>query len=395
MTTRRKIIIGAVVAVVAAGLFLMLREPDAQSVVHHAQVQLAAEKTMRVDLVGTLLAAPPELTHVAADSATGIGIVIKADLDRSDPVHPASDSTFDLSQGEGAGAMRVAGETRRKGDAYYLHLDAYEGGSDPVAAMLAGKWAKSDRPITELVFPPTDAELGRHPLDASGIAALRSALSAIDVFKADKQLAAQAIDGRSMRHYAVEVDLKALSALLLKERELRSAGGLTAEDVNAVTKQLVTLGKPFGEIWIDKSSGKVRRVKLQTQLSEGSTLQIGAMLQADFTRYGEPVRVDAPEATDLRELLGATATGRLSLAGERPVTPPTPTASATSSVPLAPGQAAMEADSDGDGLDDGQEAFYGSDPFSPDTDADGWSDGLEIDKGMNPVGPGTLFGFGL
>jgi len=394
MTTRRKIIVGAIVAAVAAILFFALREPDPQAVLRHAQVQLAAEKTMHVELVGTLLAPPPEVTQVAADSATGVGVVIKANLDRSDAVHPASDASFDITQGEGPGRTRLAGQARRKADAYYLHLDAAEGVTDPNVPRLIGLWAKSDRPLTELLFPPTDADLAEHPLDAAGVSAMRMALSAVDLFKVDKRLAKQKIDGRTMRHYAGEMDLQALSALLLKERTLRSAAALTAEDVNAVTKRIVALGKPFGEVWIDARDGKVRRMKLQTQLSEGSTLQIGAMLQADFSRYGQPVHVDAPQAKDLRDLLGATASGRLSLSGERPV-PAEPIASATESVPLAPGQAAMEADSDGDGLADGQESFYGSDAFSPDTDADGWPDGLEVDKGMNPVGPGSLFGFGL
>ena len=70
-------------------------------------------------------------------------------------------------------------------------------------------------------------------------------------------------------------------------------------------------------------------------------------------------------------------------------------------------------DSDGDGLTDEEEAFYGTDPFladtdgdglfdreeiftwqtdplNPDTDGDGYLDGEEVRQGYNPLGPGKL-----
>ncbi|MBU1149085.1 hypothetical protein KKI23_03265 [Patescibacteria group bacterium] len=47
-------------------------------------------------------------------------------------------------------------------------------------------------------------------------------------------------------------------------------------------------------------------------------------------------------------------------------------------------------DSDNDGLIDGREEFYGTDPYHPDTDRDGYSDGFEILNGYNPLGKGKL-----
>ncbi|MDZ7706939.1 MAG: hypothetical protein U5J97_03395 [Trueperaceae bacterium] len=40
----------------------------------------------------------------------------------------------------------------------------------------------------------------------------------------------------------------------------------------------------------------------------------------------------------------------------------------------------MRADVDGDGLDDGQEKLYGTDPNRADTDGDGALDGLEVSR---------------
>ena len=45
----------------------------------------------------------------------------------------------------------------------------------------------------------------------------------------------------------------------------------------------------------------------------------------------------------------------------------------------------LEADTDGDGLNDGGEIAAGSNPFDPDTDTDGMEDGYEVDYGLNPT----------
>ena len=45
------------------------------------------------------------------------------------------------------------------------------------------------------------------------------------------------------------------------------------------------------------------------------------------------------------------------------------------------------ADSDSDGLSNGQEALLGIDPLNPDSDGDGFSDGLEVASGSDPLNP--------
>jgi chromosome segregation ATPase len=44
-------------------------------------------------------------------------------------------------------------------------------------------------------------------------------------------------------------------------------------------------------------------------------------------------------------------------------------------------------DSDGDGLTDEEEEYYGTDPNNPDTDGDGYSDGEEVKNGYDPLVP--------
>lgn len=51
----------------------------------------------------------------------------------------------------------------------------------------------------------------------------------------------------------------------------------------------------------------------------------------------------------------------------------------------------LSPDTDGDGLTDYQEVMiYGTDPLNPDTDGDGYTDGEEVANGYNPLGDGLL-----
>lgn len=51
------------------------------------------------------------------------------------------------------------------------------------------------------------------------------------------------------------------------------------------------------------------------------------------------------------------------------------------------GHAPSARDSDGDGLTDAEEEFYGTDPYKIDTDGDGYSDYIEINVGTDPLDP--------
>lgn len=53
-------------------------------------------------------------------------------------------------------------------------------------------------------------------------------------------------------------------------------------------------------------------------------------------------------------------------------------------------QAVIILDTDGDGLSDDLEKYYGTEINSSDTDGDGYNDGVEISNGFDPLGPGAL-----
>ncbi len=392
MTRTAKTIAAAVLAAGFLAALLALREGDPQAVVHRAQSRLASETFLRVETVASLLGAPKGVGADAFVDATGVDITMSTDFDREDPLKPASVSRFEFVQRLAGGRARLAGEARRKDGVHYLRLDAAEGvGGD--AEKLVGAWAKTDRPLVERLFPPAQADLAARPLDAAGFQAMRQALGAVDVFKVDKKLSPEKIDGQLSYHYLIETDMQAVSALLLKLRELRSPAPLSSSDVLSLTAEIVRWGKPVGEIWIGKRDGRVLRLMLQTHVAADGGEGIGAIARFGFSRYGQPVAVSAPEARDIDGLLGPDYAKRLGLSGNRPLSWAS-TETATGA-PVSGVLSHETQDSDDDGLSDAQEAFYGSDASSPDTDGDGWSDGLEVSKGMNPIGPGVLFGFGL
>ncbi|MEK7545898.1 MAG: hypothetical protein AAB554_02360 [Patescibacteria group bacterium] len=390
---KRAIIFGGLGLAAVVSMAVFLSEPAPRTVLNKAQRKLAVEKTMRVESEAALALPPQELGGVATPSATGVDIVMRVDLDRTDPFRHASVSTFAFAQGSGSAEMRLSGEARRKDGRHYLRLEDTGDLSSDVAARLKGKWVVSERPFLEFILPPDERALAERPLDALGVAAMAQAFSSVDLFTVTEKLPDEKLLDAKARHYAVEMNMEAVSALLLKLREARVGRAIDAEDVLAVTADMIRWGKPVGEVWIDKRTGKFLKIGLFSAMNGADASgAVGGTVR--FSRYGRPVVFDVPQAEDVEKALGPAFSKRLSLAGGRGPTATETTPALQATLP-ATGAAVREADSDGDGLSDGQEHFYGSDAWNPDTDGDGWSDALELDKGMNPVGPGALFGFGL
>jgi len=391
--SKRALILGGVGLVgIAAAVFFLL-EPDPQAVLHKAQRKLVTEDSMRVDAEGRLVLPPEDLTGIVTASATAVDVVMRTDLDFTIPLKPASQTTFSFTQGSGAAAVKLSGEARRVDGRHYLKLEETGQLSADVASRLKGKWVASDRSFLEFVFPPDERALAERPLDLAGVTAMAVAIGDVELFQVTKTLPEEKVGDVNARHYAVELNMEAVSALLLKRRELRTGAPVTAEDVLAVTAEVVRWGQPLGEVWVGKRDGKFQKIELVSALEgDGASGAVGG--KVTFSRWGQRPDIEAPEAEDIEKALGPLFVKRLSLADDRDGT--AETATPPKETPPAPTTDALQAaDSDGDGLSDGQEHFYGSDAWNPDTDGDGWKDGLEFEKGMNPIGPGTLFGFGL
>ena len=388
---KRAIILGVLALVAVATAVFFLREPDPQAVLRQAAKNLLAEKTFHVDLNATVIGLPKELENGVVANATGVDMLVRMDIDRTDPMRQASASTFELSQGlTSGGQAKLAGEARRKDGIHYLKLQTLEGVQGVDASRIVGVWMKAGQPFVDLLLASGAPE---PPLDAAEFEMMKTSLRSVDLFTVVEKLPKETIGGAKSFHYAVEMNMEVVSALMLKQRELSLGREITSEDVLAITGELMQWNRPVGEVWVDARTRKIKQITLGTSLGlDGKGGAAAGTLV--FSNEGKPVRVDAPEAEDVEKVLGPLFEKRLNLSGNRALASASPEASKTP-LPTLPGAAAQSTDTDSDGLVDAQEAFYGADAWNPDTDGDGYTDGLEIEKGMNPIGPGPLFGFGL
>jgi hypothetical protein len=154
------------------------------------------------------------------------------------------------------------------------------------------------------------------------------------------------------------------------------------------------------DVWVSRRGGELLRVRTFSASEEGADT-IPAEFEIYFSDWNTPFEVIAPtNSLSFDNVLASFATyfsgegsllRSLDINGERAVLDESETEEAFK-VPT--GVSEMN-DTDGDGLNDQEEAFYGSDPNNPDTDGDGHADGAEVDSGYSPTGPGRLFSFGL
>lgn len=390
MPSKRTLIFGGIGIAILAAIVVFLLAPDPQTMVRQATRALVREKTARLDVKARMTALPLEVGGAVTPSATGVDVVVRTDLDRTDPLNPASVSTFAFTQAAAGGNAKLSGEMRRKDQEWYLRLDAAGGLDAATGKRLISTWVSAKQSFLDILVPPSERALAERPLDAAGLEAMSQAISNVDLLVVTKKLPRETIDGVKTYHEAVSVNMQALSALMLKLRELRTGAPLGSDDVLEATAEIIRWGTPVGEVWIDPHSRRFRRIELATAAGEGAAAG-SILLDIDFSRYGQPITVDVPNAQDIESLLGPLFAKRLTRAGERALAATDTKATASAPAPVV----GTAADTDGDGLSDSQEAFYGSDAWNPDTDGDGWADGLEVEKGMDPLGPGPLFGFGL
>jgi hypothetical protein len=166
----------------------------------------------------------------------------------------------------------------------------------------------------------------------------------------------------------------------------------TDKDASAVRAAVSPVGGVLAEVWVAKNDGTLRALRMVITPKAGRPVHLALLL----SHYDEPVAVEAPlDARALAELLarlfGPTLkAGAKQLPFALPVFPLPGEDLGMGGIPKV-----GDRDTDGDGLSDEAELFYGTNPFNADTDNDGIGDGVEVRQGGNPRGAGKLFQFGL
>lgn len=388
-----------VILVILAGAALLVRfllKPDPQAILAKAERNLLFAPAVAYDVT---MSATGDFGDVgfqgaAARKGTLTGSVsTDADL-RTTPGASTSDFRFAFTDPTGAAEM-LAGQSLKKDGVHYLKLTDATALGQAGADKLVGRWTKTRRHLLRWLFPPTDRELAERPLDAAGWSQMKETIAGSGILAIDDVLPDEGEGKDATWHFKVSLSHDNLIALLLEWRHLRTGVDTTQDDLIAATRAADGWGAPKGDIWIGKSDTRIRRLALSTAVQQTDGRDT---LSADivFSKYGAVPKIVAPEAEDLETVLGSVSDARLRLAGDRTfeasATSSPEAASATPEIAAAPDK---ELDTDGDGLPDTQEFFYGSDAWNPDTDGDGYSDGQEFDNGMSPTGPGGLFSFGL
>lgn len=243
---------------------------------------------------------------------------------------------------------------------------------------------------------------------AENLSRINEIISGHNLLKFDKDLGIEKVGETDTYHYQVKLDGREgfdLAVELIKEsykmqgdedeaKSFEEEIQQKADEINQA-KEMVdfVLNKINAEIWIGKSDNLIYRVKIDGNLdkdfieaykekykaiygekengginTDNETVEGNLNFSIDYTLSNfNTAAVRKPEnAKDLKKIIEAFQSQVMS------------SVSSGSSV-----------DTDGDGLFDGQEAFYGSDPKKLDTDGDGYKDGDEVKNGYDPTIAGS------
>ncbi len=206
----------------------------------------------------------------------------------------------------------------------------------------------------------------------------------------------QIIDGVNTRILDAQLDAGAMQTFLLNV--VRAKEGREPSDQERVlaASQSQLLSGLRLRLWIG-TDHLLYRLQGVGGLEQADGSRVSVDVRVDFSGYGNDVQIDIPVQTKgygelLRsDLNSLPVSATVSLGADGRSGTIVSTMGATLPVTIV----GTSTDSDGDGLDDILEAFYGTDRNNPDTDDDGMSDGDEVRQSLNPKGNGSLFGFGL
>lgn len=299
----------------------------------------------------------------------------------------AQDSYQDLS-----GELRVIG-----GDAYLTYdapgpdVDALDFEKETWVGFGSGElplWG----PILPGLEAPIDSVLSKEPWTQEGRIRLQYLLSYADIFHVEYNGLTELIDGVNTRIIDGQFDTDAIEAFLLdlvraKEgREPHDAERLIA-DKNAAQFSRLTL-----RFWIGLDTHYLYRFQAAGGFEdpEGTEL-LPVDVRVEFSGFNDPVEITGGSTVEFSELFEA-AFGVFPTGGTLD-SQKTLVSESTARLPVTQTEASN--DPDGDGLDNLLEAFYGTSRTVADTDGDGMNDGDEVRAARNPRGTGSLFGFGL
>jgi len=223
--------------------------------------------------------------------------------------------------------------------------------------------------------------------------------------KVTKRFKSETIDGVRTQPYAFVVNKKNTEMIIDKLAQFEKETGVTKEDAIEMKKALQQVNKFEGTIWLATKTGLPHRIKLSSQFVEPENKKpVDVTLALNMKEFNKQMSISFPTNTMsiedafskvMEKLLGpkmgddlfgsefSSSTDMLGLPSSTDtLLPPSGTVSGAN-------RPSPTEDSDGDGLSDYEESFYGTSVTSKDTDGDGYDDKTEISNGHDPLKAST------
>lgn len=325
---------------------------------------------------------------VAAQKASNFSINFTGVSDVRDLNNPQGSFSFNINTDAlTEGQITFGVEIRNVGKIIYVKIsDVPNLGFFDLSAV-KNQWVKIDTEALKKQFGLEKLEeqlkevQKQKELTPEQIEKLKEAVQQAKAFKITQKLASEKVEGVSTHHYKFTIDKAGVKNLVADIGQIVQNKTLTEKELADFDKSLETVKLPEGEIWIGKKDLLPYKISLSSTIKEADTSKISGKVSLIllFKNFNKPVHIAVPtQAKPLEEILEGLLEGLqgFTLGGAFP----------------SANQQNFNNDTDKDGILDQLETnYYGTDPNKADTDGDGLKDGEEIRKGFNPKGPGKLF----
>jgi hypothetical protein len=392
----------AAVAIVSILLLLLFVLPSSSQIIRYMQAKMVSLKSVTVDATVSYQGVVTETQTDGSVTRTDEG----ADFHTTGPISREADGTtradqaFSLQVGKD-GPETFSGEYRRVGAAEYFNFDQLPAQIGVVRFdEYRDRWLQADVRglLSNFDLPLVGA--GTAPMSEADGVALAEQFAKTPFFAIVSRFPDEGAAAARTHHYKVRSD----SGNLLFEdfyeqaEAARLGRDLTDKERATIRTFFSDIVVSDAELWIGAGDYYLHRAKFvfaYDDAERNATMTVDASFGA-FDRSDVAVALPggADDVTDILESLLTGAAAHLPLAangGQQRVNVPE---AGQAGLPVQASPNA-DVDSDHDGLPDVLEAFYGTDPLNPDTDGDGVNDGEEVKAGCNPNGPGRLFDFGI